>query len=332
MKKDEVKRIEHIVQWSCVATKEISQHYKYGRFVLCPLREGQAETIAISLRKTLLSEVEGICITHVNVIAAHYISYDFSRIVGVKESVAELLTNLQQIVLKNSADSDSDSDIFDASICVKGPRHITSKDIILPPSLDIVDDTQHIATLALPIELCLELKVERIRGSCLRREDRLPRKGFPIIPLYLPIRKINYSIKSFGETLEILTLEIWTNGSYTPKEALWEACRHLVNLTSIFFNNENQNISLTRTKNMLSSLTKPYSPQEAAELRITAMKLQMIFVEQLHLDPTTLESLQRAKILTLYDLFHKSTKELMKIAKIEDVIKIVAILQKWNII
>ncbi|KAK7239879.1 hypothetical protein RIF29_43247 [Crotalaria pallida] len=120
-----------------------SKRLYYGRFILSPLMKGQADTIGIAMRRVLLGEIEGTCITCAKF---EKIPHEYSTIVGIQESVHEILMNLKEIVLKSNLYGTRD-----ASICVKGPGYVTAQDIILPPSVEIVDNTQHIANLTEPI-------------------------------------------------------------------------------------------------------------------------------------------------------------------------------------
>lgn len=144
------------LQWKCVESRVDSKRLYYGRFILAPLMKGQADTIGIAMRRALLGEIEGTCITRAKF---DKIPHEYSTIVGIQESVHEILMNLKEIVLRSNLYGTRD-----ASICVKGPRYVTAQDIILPPSVEIVDNTQPIANLTEPINLCIELQLERHRG------------------------------------------------------------------------------------------------------------------------------------------------------------------------
>ncbi|KAK9082264.1 hypothetical protein Syun_031722 [Stephania yunnanensis] len=181
-------------------------------------RSGQADTIGIAIRRALLGEIYGTCITRVK---SEKILHDYSTIVGIEESVHEIFMNLKEIVLQSNLYGTRD-----ASICVKGPRCVTAQDIIPPPSVEIVDTTQHIATLTEPISFCIGLQIERNRGYRMKIPNNAQNGSYPIDAVFMPVRNANYSIHSYGngnEKQEILFLEIWTNGSLTPKEALHEA-------------------------------------------------------------------------------------------------------------
>lgn len=226
------------LQWKCVESRTDSKRLYYGRFILSPLMKGQADTIGIAIRRALLGEIEGTCITRVKLESEKILHeyHEYSSIGGIQESVHEIFMNLKEIVLK--------SNIYGtchASICVKGPGYVTAQDIILPTYVEIVDNTQHIASLTEPIDLCIELQIEKNRGYLIKTPHNFQDGSYPIDAVFLPVRNANHSIHSYGngnEKQEILFLEIWTNGSLTPKEALHEASRNLIDLFIPFLHME----------------------------------------------------------------------------------------------
>ncbi|XP_047325442.1 DNA-directed RNA polymerase subunit alpha-like [Impatiens glandulifera] len=123
----------------------------------------------------------------------------------------------------------------------------TSQDIILPPYVKIVDNTQHIASLTEPMDFCIGLQIERNRGYRIKSLHSFQDRSYPIDAVFMPVRNANHSIHSYGngnEKQEILFLEIWTNGSLTPKEALHEASRNLIDLFIPFLHMEEKNFHL----------------------------------------------------------------------------------------
>ncbi|CAH1440746.1 unnamed protein product [Lactuca virosa] len=130
------------LQWKCVESAVDSKHLLYGRFILSPLMKGQADTIGITMRRALLGEIEGTCITRTK---SEKISHKYSTIMGIQESIHEILMNLKEIVLRINLYG-----TCEASICVRGPGYVTAQDIILPPYVEILDNTQHIASLTEP--------------------------------------------------------------------------------------------------------------------------------------------------------------------------------------
>ncbi|PHT34499.1 DNA-directed RNA polymerase subunit alpha [Capsicum baccatum] len=177
--------------------------------------QGHADTIGIAMRRALLGEIEGTCITRVK---SEKVPHEYFTITGIPESVHEILMNLKEIVLRSNLYGTSD-----ASICVKGTGYVTAKDIILPPYVETVDNTQHIASLTEPIDFFIGLQIERNYGYLIKTPHNFQDRSYPIDVVSMPVRNENHSIHSYGngnEKQEILFIEIWTNKSLTPKEAL----------------------------------------------------------------------------------------------------------------
>nr|YP_009745527.1 RNA polymerase alpha subunit [Tribulus terrestris]QIH29952.1 RNA polymerase alpha subunit [Tribulus terrestris]QSX43062.1 RNA polymerase alpha subunit [Tribulus terrestris] len=326
MVRDKIPVSTRTLQWKCVESRADSKRLYYGRFILSPLLKGQADTIGIAMRRALLGEIEGTCITRAK---SENIPHEYSTIVGVQESVHEILMNLKEIVLRSNLYG-----IRDASICVKGPGSVTAQDIILPPYVEIVDNTQKIANLTEPIDLCIELKIERNRGYRIKTPNQFQDGSYPLDAVFMPVRNANHSIHSYGngnEKQEILFLEIWTNGSLTPKEALNEASRNLIDLFIPFLHMEKENLHLenNKHKDTLSFFT---FKDKLNKLRKNKKEIafQYIFIDQLEFTPRIYNCLKRSNIHTLLDLLNNSKEELMKIEhfRIEDVKHIFDILEK----
>nr|YP_010193395.1 RNA polymerase alpha subunit [Ulmus lanceifolia]QZQ52615.1 RNA polymerase alpha subunit [Ulmus lanceifolia]USN90180.1 RNA polymerase alpha subunit [Ulmus lanceifolia] len=316
------------LQWKCVESRTDSKRLYYGRFILAPLMKGQADTIGIAMRRALLGEIEGTCITRAK---SEKIPHEYSTIIGIQESVHEILMNLKEIVLRSTLYG-----THDAFICVKGPGYVTAQDIILPPSVEIVDNTQHIANLTEPINLCIELKITRNRGYHIKTPNNFQDRSYPIDAVFMPVRNANHSIHSYvngNEKQEILFLEIWTNGSLTPKEALHEASRNLIDLFIPFLHAEEENFHLENNQHKdtlplftfhgkLSKLTKQKKNKKEQTLK-------SIFIDQSELPPRVYNCLKRSNIHTLLDLLNNSQKDLIKIKhfRMEDVKHILDILE-----
>jgi len=288
--------------------------------------KGQADTIGIAMRRALLGEIEGTCITRAN---SEKVPHEYSTIIGIEESVHEILLNLKEIVLRSNIYG-----VRDASICARGPKYVTAQDIISPPSVEIVDTTQHIANLTEPIDLCIGLQIKRDRGYRMEPINDSQDVSYPIDAVSMPVRNANHSIHSYGngnEKQEILFLEIWTNGSLTPKEALYEASRNLIDLFIPFLHAEEEDINFKENKNRFTL------PIFTFQDRLTNLKknkkeipLKCIFIDQSELPSRTYNCLKRSNIHTLLDLLNKSQEDLMRIEyfRIEDVKEISDTLQK----
>nr|YP_009708025.1 RNA polymerase alpha subunit [Ardisia solanacea]QEV84137.1 RNA polymerase alpha subunit [Ardisia solanacea] len=316
------------LEWKCVESRTDSKRLSYGRFLLSPLMKGQADTIGIAMRRALLGEIEGTYITRAR---SEKIPHEYSTIVGIQESVHEILMNLKEIVLRSNLYG-----TCDASICIKGPGYVTAQDIISPTYVEIVDNTQHIASLTEPIDFCIGLQIERNRGYCIKSSNNFQDRSYPIDAVFMPVRKANHSIHSYGngnEKQEILFLEIWTNGSLTPKEALHEASRNLIDLFIPFFHTEEENFNLDDNQHKVTlPLFTFHDKLVKLKLRKNKKKiaLKYIFIDQLKLPPRIYNCLKGSNIYTLLDLLNKTQKDLMKIEhfRIEDVKEILGILEK----
>ncbi|KAF1895987.1 hypothetical protein Lal_00046743 [Lupinus albus] len=186
-------------------------------------RSGQADTIGIAMRRVLLGEIEGTCITRAK---SEKIPHDYSTLIGIQESVHKILMNLKEIVLRSNLYGTRETSIF-----VKGPRYVTAQDILLPPSVEIVDNTQHIANLTEPINFYIGLQIVGNHRYRIKTLTKFQDRSYPIDAVFMSVRNVNHSIHSYvngNEKQEILFLEIWTNGSLTPKEALFEASWNLI--------------------------------------------------------------------------------------------------------
>nr|UDZ61082.1 RNA polymerase alpha subunit [Echinodorus berteroi] len=326
MVREEVAESTRTLQWKCVESRVDSKRLYYGRFILSPLMKGQADTIGIAMRRVLLGEIEGTCITRAKL---EGVPHEYSTIAGIDESVHEILMNLKEIVLRSNLYG-----VRNAFICVKGPKCVTAQDIISPPSVKIVDTTQHIANLTEPVDLCIELQIKRDRGYRIKSRNHSQDGSYPIDAVSMPVRNANHSIYSYGngnEKQEILFLEIWTNGSLTPKEALYEASRNLIDLFIPFLHAEEENTNLEENKNKLTlPLFTFHDELSNRKKNQKGVALKSIFIDQLELPSRTYNCLKRSNIHTLLDLLSNSQEDLMKIEyfRTEDVKQILSILQK----
>nr|YP_010828993.1 RNA polymerase alpha subunit [Silene olgiana]WFF47108.1 RNA polymerase alpha subunit [Silene olgiana] len=326
MVREKIRVSTRTLQWKCVESRTDSKCLYYGRFILSPLLKGQADTIGIAMRRALLGEMEGTCITRAKS-ESEKIPHEYSTIVGIQESVHDILMNLKEIILRSNLDG-----TCEASICIRGPRCVTAQDIILPPYVEIVDNTQHIASLTEPIDLCIGLQLERNRGYHIKVPNNFQDGSYPIDALFMPVRNVNHSIHSYGngnEKQEILFLEIWTNGSLTPKEALYEASRNLIDLLIPFLHAEEENLHLADNEQKVSLPLLTFHDR-LTQLKKKNIVLKSIFIDQLEFSPRIYNCLKKSNIHTLADLLNNSHEDLIKIEHfdIDDVKKISDTLEK----
>nr|YP_009707917.1 RNA polymerase alpha subunit [Begonia pulchrifolia]YP_010297229.1 RNA polymerase alpha subunit [Begonia emeiensis]YP_010744561.1 RNA polymerase alpha subunit [Begonia cathayana]YP_010744911.1 RNA polymerase alpha subunit [Begonia smithiana]WLV27338.1 RNA polymerase alpha subunit [Begonia pedatifida]QEU52798.1 RNA polymerase alpha subunit [Begonia pulchrifolia]UML36845.1 RNA polymerase alpha subunit [Begonia emeiensis]WET57952.1 RNA polymerase alpha subunit [Begonia cathayana]WET58302.1 R len=325
MVREKIRVSTRTLKWKCLESRADSKRLYYGRFILSPLMKGQADTIGIAMRKALLGEIEGTCITRAK---SEKIPHEYSTLIGLQESVHEILMNLKEIVLRSNLYGSGGAYIY-----VKGPGHVTAQDIILPPSVEIIDNTQYIAKLTEPINFCIELKIERNRGYRIQTPNNFQDGSYSIDAVFMPVRNANHSIHSYvngNEKQEILFLEIWTNGSLTPKEALHEASRNLIDLFIPFLHAEEENFHLTNNQHKITLPIFTFHDR-LAKLRKNKKEIafKSIFIDQSELPPRIYNCLKRSNIHTLLDLLNNNPDELMKIKNfcIEDINHILNILE-----
>nr|YP_010465334.1 RNA polymerase alpha subunit [Flemingia macrophylla]QYB17948.1 RNA polymerase alpha subunit [Flemingia macrophylla]UUL95815.1 RNA polymerase alpha subunit [Flemingia macrophylla] len=319
MVREKIRVSTRTLQWKCVESRIDSKRLYYGRFILSPLMKGQGDTIGIAMRRVLLGEIEGTCIT---CLKSDKIPHEYSTIVGIQESVHEILMNLKDIVLRSNLYGTRE-----ASICFKGPGYVTAQDIILPPSVEIIDNTQHIANVTKPINFGIGLEIERNRGYRIKKQKNFQDGCYPIDAVFMPVRNVNHSIHSYvngNEKQEILFLEIWTNGSLNPKEALYEASRNLIDLFIPFLHAEEDNLNFENNQHKVTlPLFTFHDILAKTKLRKNKKQiaLKSIFIDQLELPPRIYNCLKRSNIHTLLELLNNSQEDLLKIEhfRIEDV-------------
>ena len=212
----------------------------YGSFRVSPLEVGQGITVGNSLRRVLLGDLEGIAITSVSIPGTQH---EFSTISGIREAVLDILLNLKQIIFKvqdlpfsEITNIFQESPIKNCKIFVHGPTKITAKDIQLPPFINIVDSEQYIATLSTTKSFELEFTLELGQGYSIPNNEKKNSIGVDIIPIdaiFMPVTKVNYIIEEIivgKKKQEKILLEIWTNGSLTPEQALDSAINKIIQL------------------------------------------------------------------------------------------------------
>nr|YP_004376542.1 RNA polymerase alpha subunit [Ptilidium ciliare var. pulcherrimum]ADK89636.1 RNA polymerase alpha subunit [Ptilidium ciliare var. pulcherrimum] len=310
MIQDEIEVSTQILQWRCIESRMESKRLLYGRFAISPFRKGQANTIGIAMRRALLNEIEGASITYVEI---KKVKHEYSTITGIQESIHDILINLKEIVSK--------SDSYEpqkAYISIYGPKKITARDIKGTSSIRIIDNTQYIATLTEAISLDIELNIEKDHGYRIENLQKYRDGIFTIDAVFMPIRNVNYSVHSFesGEkTKEILFLEIWTDGSLTPKEALYEASRSLIDLFIPLMNSERKEINSGMKKK--NELDIPCFPFRFISLDMEEMTKDIafkhIFIDQLELPARAYNCLKRVNVHTIADSLNYSEDDLVKI-------------------
>lgn len=278
-------------QIECIESKTQGVRQQYGHFVIETLKQGQGITVGNSLRRTILADLIGTAIVAVRIAG---INHEFSTITGVREDVLEILLNLKEIILKSHSQEPQIG-----RIRIQGPAIVTAGLLDLPPEVKVIDPKQYIATVCNNTIFEIEFRIEQGNGY------RLVEKGIDhksidflqIDAIFMPVTKFNYLVeeKRINQTLikEKLSLEVWTNGSISPQEAISQGA-HV--LTSLFYPLTNINF-------------KPIDNENEGK----DQQINQILIEELQLSVRAYNCLKRAQINSISDLLDYSQEELLEI-------------------
>ncbi|NET00014.1 MAG: DNA-directed RNA polymerase subunit alpha [Sphaerospermopsis sp. SIO1G1] len=278
-------------QIECVESNTEESRSHYSKFVLEPLERGQGTTVGNALRRVLLSNLEGTAVTAVRIAG---VSHEFATVPGVREDVLEILMRMKEVILKSYS---SQPQI--GRLLVNGPATVTSAHFDLPSEVEIIDPTQYIATLAEGGKLEMEFRIERGKGYRTverGREEATSLDFLQIDSVFMPIRKVNYSVEEArgdGTLKDRLLLEVWTNGSLSPQEALSSAAGILVDLF-----NPLKDISLEPT-----DIGSDIPDDPTAQIPI----------EELQLSVRAYNCLKRAQVNSVADLLDYTQEDLLEI-------------------
>ena len=279
---------------------EISEDSRYGKFVWEPLDRGYGITLGNSLRRVLLSSLQGAAATSVKIDG---VLHEFSTIPGVREDVTDIILNLKALCLKMH-----DEDPIVVRVEAQGEGEITAGDIIADPDVEILNPELHLATLDTGASLKMEITVERGRGYVPADRNKKQDHVIGVIPIdsiFSPILRVNYNVTDtrVGNVTDYdkLTLEVWTDGSMRPEEAVSKAAGIMVSHLKMF-----QNIAGPAPEKIEGDEPAPQPPAgEPKPLDMT--------IEDLDLSVRSYNCLKRAGINTLAELVQKSEEDMMKV-------------------
>lgn len=269
----------------------------YGRFVIEPLERGYGTTLGNSLRRIMLSSLPGVAVTSVKI---EGVLHEFSTIPGVKEDVIEILLNLKGLAAEIYTDEPK---VIYIEASEEGD--ITAGDIIADSDVDILNPEMHIATLSKGSTLNMEMRIEKGRGYVAADKNKYP--GMPIgtIPMdsiFSPIVKVNFLVENtrVGQITDFdkLTIDIWTDGTTTPEEALSLAAKVLSEHLNLFIN-------LTEHATTVEIMVEK---EENEKERIREMS-----IEELELSVRSSNCLRRANIDTVEKLTQRSEEDMIKV-------------------
>ena len=283
---------------------EIGENNRYGKFVVNPLERGFGQTLGNSLRRVLLNSLPGVAATSVRI---EGVQHEFSTVPGVKEDVAEMILNIKLLSAKLYTDHPKT-----VSIDAVGPCEVTAGDIKIDDEVEIVNPDLHIATLSEGAHLQMQINLERGRGYVSADRNKqlsierskiggMPIGVIPVDSIFTPIRKVCYSVEDtrVGQVTDYdkLTIEVWTNGTILPKEALASAAQILTNNMRLF-------IDLTETV-----VHVDYAEQEDDKKE----KVLEMTIEELDLSVRAFNCLKRAGINTVAELVQRNQEDMMKV-------------------
>jgi DNA-directed RNA polymerase subunit alpha len=280
-----------------IICEEMSEDNKYGRFVVTPLERGYGTTLGNSLRRILLSSLPGAAATSIKIDG---IQHEFSTIPGVTEDVTEIILNIKKLAIK--LHSDVPKTVY---IEAKGEQEITAGDIKRDSDVEILNPDLHIATLNSDANLYIEITLSKGRGYVSAEKNKLAMQPvigvIPVDSIYTPVTKVNYTVDNThigAEPREKLTVEVWTNATIKPDEAVSLAAKIMNDLLRLF-------VDLSDDAKNTEIMVEPTENKKEKVLEMT--------IEELDLSVRSYTCLKRAGINTVEDLTNKSEEDMMKV-------------------
>jgi DNA-directed RNA polymerase subunit alpha len=280
----------------CLKSEQIKSGAQHGQFVIDSLRPGQGITIGNQLRRVLLGDLGGVAISAVRIAG---VTHEFSTIPGVREDILEILLNLKGIVLKSQTQTAKFG-----RLKIQGPSVVTADLIQLPSDLEIVNPNHYIATISTANILEIEFKFEYGTGYRLASQTFLDETEnyLQLDTIFMSVQKVDFKIENVYDTFnnisERLFLDIWTNGSISPTEALESAAQIIIDLFSLLINTNNMNDNNEIEQKTQSISIEPYTN---------------IAIEELQLSVRAYNCLKKAQINTVGDLLQYSPEKLQEL-------------------
>lgn len=276
---------------------ELSDDYRYGKFVVEPLERGFGITIGNAIRRILLSSLPGVAVYAIKIDG---VLHEFSTVPGVKEDVTEMILSLKEL---SATIDDEEPKVL--KIQAVGPCDVKGSDIICPLGVEIVSKDLHIATLDEGAKLNMDIYVNKGRGYISAEENKkesMPIGVLPVDSIYTPIEKVSYHVENtrVGQRTDFdkLTLEVLTNGSINPQEGISLAAKVLEEHLKLF-------IDLTAHVGNVEIMVEKEEDKKEKVLEMT--------IEELDLSVRSYNCLKRANINTVEELANKSEDDMMKV-------------------
>lgn len=280
---------------------EISEDKKFGRFVVEPLERGYGTTLGNSLRRIMLSSLPGSAVSHIKIDG---VVHEFSVVPGVKEDVTEIIINIKSLAIKNTSDTNEPKTAY---IEAEGEVVVTAGDIQADPDIEILNPDQVIATLCggPDSRLYMELTITNGRGyisADKNKNDDLPIGVIPIDSIYTPVERVNLSVENtrVGQITDFdkLTLDVYTNGTLIPDEAVSLAAKVLSEHLNSF-------IDLSEHAKTAEIMVEKEDNEKEKVLEMN--------IDELELSVRSYNCLKRAGINTVEELTNKTAEDMMKV-------------------
>ena len=276
---------------------KIDENKDYGKFVIEPLERGYGTTLGNSLRRVLLASLPGAAVTSINIDG---VLHEFDTVPGVREDVMQIILNIKGIAVKSYVE---DEKIIELD--VEGPAEVTAGDILTDSDIEIVNPDHYLFTIGEGSSLKATMTVNSGRGyvpADENKKDNAPVGTLAVDSIYTPVTKVNYQVEparvGSNDGFDKLTLEILTNGTIIPEDALGLSARILTEHLDLFTN--------------LTEIAKSAEVMKEADTESDDRILDRT-IEELDLSVRSYNCLKRAGINTVYDLTEKSEPEMMKV-------------------
>ena len=283
-----------------IEVAEISEDKKYGKFVVEPLERGYGITLGNSLRRIMLSSLPGAAVSQVKI---EGVLHEFSSIPGVKEDVTEIIMNIKSLAIKNNSETDEAKVAY---IEYEGEGVVKASDIQADQDIEILNPDLVIATLSgKDTKLYMELTITKGRGyvsADKNKHEDLPIGVIAVDSIYTPVERVNVTVQNtrVGQVTDYdkLTLDVYTNGTLVPDEAVSLAAKVLSEHLSLF-------IDLSENAKSLDIMVEKPNDEKVKVLEMS--------IDELELSVRSYNCLKRAGINTVEELTNKTPEDMMKV-------------------
>ena len=285
-----------------MVTSDVSEDGRYGKFVWEPLERGYGITLGNSLRRVLLSSLPGAAVTYVKIDG---VLHEFATIPGVREDVADIILNIKALCLKMEGEGEKI-----LRIECSGEQEVTAANIIADSDVEILNPELHIATLDKDAVFNMEIHIDKGRGYVPADKNKQPDQPIGVIPvdsIYSPITRVKFAVNDTRvgnvTNYDKLTLEVWTDGSIKPDEAVDMASTILIDYLKLFQTSDGKGSVIT-----VAGGSEPEAPEPSKQEGQNTMS-----IDDLDLSVRSNNCLRRAGINTVEELIQKTEADIIKV-------------------